>query len=197
MMKFKRRCVVLVAAVLFAGCDQPSVPAGSSAPAGTAAQPALPLPQVAAAPVEPVSSPPVDDPNQPAESPAAAPALGNASSTAPVASPAASASVPQIRLSTGVALAQTLPDGTGMLCSMDYQWISGGPQPGVEYDWVVEMGNRERMSGSAKVSKRSGTIEFALPRVRPERGPFTGAVFIKSATPGVAPQQISDFINLR
>ena len=118
------------------------------------------------------------------ESPAAAPP------TAPTTSPS------RIRLSTAVALAQTLPDGTSVLCSIDYQWVTGEAQQGVEYVWVIELGNGQRMTGPANVSKQRGTIQTTLRGVKPDQGPFKAAIFTTSSSPGLTPGQISDFVNL-
>ncbi len=43
-----------------------------------------------------------------------------------------------IHLSMGVALAQTLPTGTEMGFSVDYQVQRGWPQPTTDYFWVIE-----------------------------------------------------------
>ena len=61
---------------------------------------------------------------------------------------------------------------------------------------MIELGNGQRMTGAANVSKRSGTIQAILRGVKPDQGPFKGAIFAKSSSPGVSPEPISDFINL-
>jgi hypothetical protein len=126
--------------------------------------------------------------------PPAAPPQTQASAAAPTS--AQTAAAPRIQLSTAIALAQTLPDGTSVLCSIDYQWVSSGVQTGVQYIWVIELGNGQRMSGPANVSKRSGTVQAILRGVKPDQGPFKGAIFAKSSSPGLAPEPVSDFINL-
>ena len=83
-----------------------------------------------------------------------------------------------------------------MLFSMDYQWTSGGPQPGVQYTWVVETGNGKRLTGAANLSKREGTIQGVLHGVRPDQGPFKATVFVQNSSPGLAPEQLGDFIPL-
>jgi hypothetical protein len=116
--------------------------------------------------------------------------------TPPVsAAPASNDSQSRIRLSAGVALAQTLPDGTSVMCSMDYEWIQGSPQQGVDYVWVVELGNGDRLAAPAKVSKRRGNMQTILRGIRPDQGPFKGAIFAKA--PGAAPEPISDFVPLK
>jgi hypothetical protein len=78
---------------------------------------------------------------------------------------------------------------------MDYQWTEGGPQQGHEYAWVVELGNGQRVGGTANVTKRRGTIQAILHGVKPDQGPFKGAIFVKA--PGAGPEQISDFVSLK
>jgi hypothetical protein len=181
------------------GCEQSPVPSGTGAAPATSATDGSRLPP----PVMPLPAAPADAASQPAPeviAPAQALPLANPA-PAPAAppaspSPAAAPATLAIRLTTGIALAQTLPDGTGMLCSMNYEWVSGGPQTGVEYVWVIELGDGQRLSGPADVSKRSGTIQPVLRGVRPDRGPFKGTVFAKSRSPGIEPTQLSDFIPL-
>jgi hypothetical protein len=178
------------------GCD---VPTASPVSSQSSLPPAVNAPTVMPSEIPPASavvpgeasfaaaaeSPPA---NPPAAQPQAQPAVPS--------SPAVTASATRIQLSTGVALAQTLPDGTSVLCSIDYQWVSGGAQQGVEYVWVIELGNGQRMSGPANVSKRSGTVQAILRGVKPDQGPFKAAVFMKRTSPGAATEPISDFINL-
>jgi hypothetical protein len=185
-----------VIALCWLGCDQPSatpVSSTKSLPLAVSTQTVVPS--------DTSATPPAASEENPA--PEAAPPSGNppvarspvqAPGAAPTTTPAPSA--PRIQLSTGVALAQTLPDGTSVLCSIDYHWVSGGAQPGVDYFWVVELGNGQRMNGSANVSKRSGTIQAILRGVKPDQGPFKAAIFMRSSSPGLSPEQISDFINL-
>ena len=172
------------------GCDQPS----ASPTSGTSSPP----PAVATQTVIPSEIPPTPPGASaaspaPAVSPPANPPAAQPQVQAPATVPP---SAPRIRLSTGVALAQTLPDGTSVLCSIDYQWLSGEAQQGVQYVWVIELGNGQRMTGPANVGKRSGTIQAILRGVKPDQGPFKGAVFAKSSSPGLAPEQIAEFINL-
>ena len=192
----KKLCWAFSVVVWCMGCDQPTaspVTNQSSPPPAVSAQTVMPsdAPAPPAAPADaaaaPVASSPVANPT--AAQPQVQPRVA-----APPAAPADSA--PRIRLSTGVALAQTLPDGTSVLCSIDYQWVSGGAQQGIQYVWVIELGNGQRMSGPANLSKRSGTVQAILRGVKPDQGPFKGAVFAKSSSPGLAPEQLADFINV-
>jgi hypothetical protein len=116
---------------------------------------------------------------------------------APAASlPAAPAATGRIALSAGVALPQSLPDGTAILCSMDYRW-TGIPPDNAQYLWVVKLGNGRQVTGTANVTESKGTIPVVLRRVRPEEGPFQGAVFWRRAGSDAAHEPISDFIDLK
>lgn len=179
-------------AIWCAGCDQPTASpvSSTSLPPPLRAQTVLPgdLPHV------PAVEPPMPAAQFPAANAVAAPPPGQAPAAVTPATPTATA--PRIRLSTGIALAQTLPDGTNVLCSIDYQWVSGGAQQGAEYVWVIELGNGHRMSGPANVAKARGTIEPILRGVKPDQGPFRAAVYMKRTSSGSAPEPVSDFINL-
>lgn len=187
----------LSVAVWCMGCDQPTaspVSSQSLPPPAVSAQTVMPSDAVPSLPAAPADSPAAPLASSPDRNPPASQPQGQVPAAVPPSAPAASA--PRIRLSTGIALAQTLPDGTSVLCSIDYQWISGAAQQGAEYVWVIELGNGQRMTGSANVAKRSGTIQAILRGVKLDQGPFKAAVFTKSASPGLGPDQLSDFINL-
>ena len=84
-----------------------------------------------------------------------------------------------------------------MLCSVDYQWTTGAAEPGVQYLLVVQRGDGKRAMGSVRVSAPHGTIQIVLPGTRPDRGPFSAAVFARSGTESQRAAQISQFVNLR
>jgi hypothetical protein len=76
-----------------------------------------------------------------------------------------------IRLSTGVALAQTGPDGTMMLFSVDYEVTQGGPNAS-GYLWVIERAHGASAKLDVKLTAK-GTLETAMTeKWRPEDGPF-------------------------
>ena len=186
----------LSVAIWCLGCDQTStspVSGKSSPPPAVSAQTVIPSEAPPALPAAPADSPAGPVASSAAANPPAAQPQVQAPAVAPPSAPTASS--PRIRLSTAVALAQTLPDGTSVLCSIDYQWVSGGAQQGVQYVWVIELGNGQRMTGPANVSKQRGTIQAILRGVKPDQGPFKGAVFVKSSSPGLSSEPISDFIN--
>ncbi len=189
----------LLASFFFTSCNQ--APSGNITPASSPPSNATKTPTTSAVP--PIVRSAQSAPNlaeatgegQPTQPDVAS----NASApSAPIAAPGAppTNASPRIQLSTGIALAQTLPDGTSVLCSMEYQWVGGGALPGVEYLWVIELGNGQRMTGLANVSKRNGTIQAILRGVKPDQGPFKAAVFVKNQNPGLGSEQISDFVNL-
>ena len=55
---------------------------------------------------------------------------------------------------------------------------------------------RAEVTGPASLSKRSGTVQAILRSIKPDQGPFKGAIFSKNSSPGIAAEEISDFINL-
>ena len=193
----KRHCWILLTIVWCVGCESGTSTPGTGSGQGSGA--------TSGAAVTPSAVPP--RPGAAAASPDAVPASASQTGVQPLVQPpseprAQPAVVPeaaasQIALSSGVALAQTLPDGTAVLCSMDYQWTSGGPEPGTEYVWVVKLGDGKQLTGPADVKKPRGTIQMVLRGVRPDDGPFQGAVFVKEAAPGANLTPISGFVDLR
>jgi hypothetical protein len=111
-----------------------------------------PAPKAAAAPKPEV-------PKSEAQTPPAQPA-GPVSSTSP-----------SVQLSAGVALPQTLPDGTVMSFSVDYQFGQGQPDPNAAYVWVIERSQGAPSRQPAKLSPR-GTLQGFVAEFRPEQGPF-------------------------
>ncbi len=76
----------------------------------------------------------------------------------------------QVQLSAGVALAQTLPDGTGMLFSIDYRFSQGRPDQSTRYFWVIT--SRDKPLRRQVQLRDSGTLQAVVPGMRPEVGPF-------------------------
>lgn len=117
-------------------------------------------------PVEPPSPPPVAPPvSGPPASPPSSPAPTPPSQTEP------STERPSIRLSTGVALPQTGPNGTMMGFSVDYEFTQGGPSPASRYVWVIEptRGQPVKFMGPLK---DKDTLQVFVQHWRPENGPF-------------------------
>jgi hypothetical protein len=81
-------------------------------------------------------------------------------------SPAAQSAV---RLSAGVALAQSLPTGTAMMFSVDYQVVEQVGSAGTI--WVIRTGDGQTVGRATPLEPR-GTLQAVLPQLRPEHGPF-------------------------
>jgi hypothetical protein len=75
-----------------------------------------------------------------------------------------------ISLSTGVALAQTLPTGTAMGFSVDYQFAVGRPGPS-PFFWVIEPSKGQTAKQRVQLQDR-GTLMSFFPQFLPENGPF-------------------------
>ncbi len=95
-------------------------------------------------------------------------------SPSPSGSGAAAAPKMPIQLSTGVALAQTLPDGTAVLFSIDYQFLGEEPQASTQYIWVIERARGKPGRIVVQLEKK-GTLQTVSPW-RPEEGPFQGHI---------------------
>lgn len=139
----------------------PPPPPPPSAPANQPEQPeADAADRQGGPPVEPVMVPPTATvPEPPAAKPQAAPTTAKL--------PAA----PSIRLSAGVALAQTLPTGTAMGFSVDYEFTEGQPNPRSSYVWVIEPGKGPPAKFMVRLSSKDNLMMF-VPKWRPENGPF-------------------------
>jgi hypothetical protein len=82
---------------------------------------------------------------------------------------------PLIRLSAGIALPQTLPDGTQIGVSVDYK-LTGQLKSSARYALVVETSAGE-LAIPVKISPQGGTFQGFLPiSVRPEHGPFSARI---------------------
>ena len=78
--------------------------------------------------------------------------------------------LPSIKLSAGVAVPQSLPTGTAMGFSVDYQFIGGSPGPS-PYAWVIQPGNGQVAKQPRQLQPR-GTLQAFVLQFRPENGPF-------------------------
>jgi hypothetical protein len=72
----------------------------------------------------------------------------------------------------GVALAQTLPTGTAMGFSVDYEFVNNPPSGPANLVWVVESGQGQVIKQPVQVSA-GGTLQGFFPQFRPEHGPFS------------------------
>lgn len=99
-----------------------------------------------------------------------------------------------IHLSAGVALAQTLPDGTAMSFSVDYQFRDGTPNQSNKYFWVVE-GRGGKSLRQQRQLKSEGNLTLIAPGLRPEAGPFSSHIL--EITPDGSQRKISRSIDMR
>ena len=108
----------------------------------------------------------------PAATPSPAVPASSSSSSRP---PASGAGMPgptlPIRLSAGTALPQTLPEGTAMGFSVDYQFTGAQPEPNARYFWVIER-TQGLLTKQPVQLKPQGTLQGFLGDFRPEQGPF-------------------------
>ena len=113
---------------------------------------------------------PVEPPAVPASvPPAAKPLAAKPQAAAP--SPGA----PSIRLSAGVALAQTLTTGTAMGFSVDYEFTQGRPARSSPYFLVIEPAKGPPAKIRVQLSGK-GTLPGFVVGWRPEHGPFEGHI---------------------
>ena len=77
-----------------------------------------------------------------------------------------------VRLFRGVALAQTLPTGTAMGFSVEYEFASQPPTASVSLFWVIESGKGQTVKRPVQLKSR-GTLEGFVIQFRPEHGPFS------------------------
>ncbi len=76
---------------------------------------------------------------------------------------------PGIRLRAAVALPQSLPTGTAMGFSVDYQFIGGTPDSRVQYVWVIKPPSGPAKESVVQLQSR-GTLQMFVT----EWGPVTG-----------------------
>ena len=92
----------------------------------------------------------------------------------PETAPQRSAASP-IKLSMGVALAQTLPTGTAMGMSVEYEFTAGEPLPSNSYVWVIEPAKGKPVRQPVQL-QRSGTLQAFFSQLKPEQGPFSAHI---------------------
>lgn len=76
----------------------------------------------------------------------------------------------QVKLSAGMALQQTLPDGTVMSFGAHYQFKEGQPAAG-KYVWVIERANGAVSKHEVSLAKE-GMLAVVVPGWKPDDGPF-------------------------
>ncbi len=81
-----------------------------------------------------------------------------------------------IRLFTAVALAQTLPTGTAMGFSAEYQVSGGSLNSAAQYAWRIQRSDGEQMAFLIPQLKSSGQLQTFVSGWRPRQGPFTSQI---------------------
>ena len=77
-----------------------------------------------------------------------------------------------IRLSAGVALPQSLPTGTAMGFSVDYEFVRHPPTGPANFFWVIESGKGQAVRQPVQMTAR-GTLQGFVTQFRPEHAPFS------------------------
>jgi hypothetical protein len=86
-----------------------------------------------------------------------------------------SAPKPSIRLSVGLALPQTLPDGTQVGVSVDYK-VTGKLNSSAKYVWVIESRQGETAM-EVQIKPQGGNLASFLPiSIRPGDSPFRARI---------------------
>jgi len=172
--------VVAALAVLPTGCE----PAGPVTTQGVltrnAANPPLPPPPPGASlpqspgPDQAQKTNPFDRPAAAASEPAtSAPTAANPTYTPT--EPTPSTTKPSIRLSVGIALPQTLPDGTQIGVSVDYK-VTGQLNTSAKYVWVIESRQGETAM-EVQLKPQGGNLASFLPiDIRPGDSPFKARI---------------------
>jgi hypothetical protein len=70
---------------------------------------------------------------------------------------------PVIRLRAAVALPQSLPTGTAMGFSVDYQFVGGGPNSHVQYVWVIKPPSGPALESAVQLESRGTLQTFVIP----------------------------------
>ena len=172
---------ITTVALVLTGCEPPST-VQSAKDLITSDGPPKPL-----MPPPPPPPPPGEDVTAPAVSPALAntptsPVARNAvppqpaPSTAAETTPSATAAKPFIKLSVGIALPQTLPDGTQVGVSCDYKLLKPSLNSAAKYLWVIESAKGE-IAMEVQIKPQGGNLAGFLPlEIRPGDSPFQARI---------------------
>jgi hypothetical protein len=77
-----------------------------------------------------------------------------------------------VKLSAGVALAQTGPEGTLMSFSVDYRFMDGKPDKEGHYLWVIQPAVGDSLELPVQLKKKQDTLQILVPEWKPDIGPF-------------------------
>lgn len=133
-------------------------------------------------------------PSSPAPAPAAAPQASTSPPGASLPAAEAVASAQSVKLSAGVALPQSLPDGTVMTFSVDYRFRAGAPDAAAKYVWIIQPSRGKALEIPVALEE-SGTVQAISGELRPDDGPFQGS-FVVVAADGTR-SAISEAVALR
>ncbi len=163
-------------AALAAGCEPPGPVTSKGVLTRNVTNPPLPPPPPGSSVSETTAtvSPPRDENRRanPFERPGGESPPASAEPTSTQTTPTVSAGKPSIRLSVGLALPQTLPDGTQIGVSVDYKLTGGTLNPSAKYVWVVES-RQGQTAMEVQISPQGGNLASFLPiEIRPGDGPF-------------------------
>ncbi len=131
-----------------------------------------PRPTPAALVEKPVPPPPPPPPPPPSQDTTKVATEKQPAPPAPPQTPPAAR--PSIQLSTGVALAQTGPNGTLMSFSVDYEYSPGEADTSSGQVWVIERAHGASARVPVQLSTQAGhpSLQTLIDRWRPEDGPF-------------------------
>lgn len=140
-----------------------------AAPVATASE--RPLAGPSSAPVLEEGETPPDAAAQTVEPPPPMPETPEPTPANAPSSPPSRPMTDTIRLWRGVALAQTLPTGTAMGFSVEYEFVGQQPTGPANFFWVIESGKGQAVKQPAQLQAR-GTLQGFVPQFRPEHAPF-------------------------
>jgi len=111
------------------------------------------------------------------------------SSPQPAGKPTAGSTVVlTVTLYAGTSLPQSLPTGTAMSFSVDYNFRNRAPGGSSQYFWVIKRREGQPLTIPVPL-KRKGNLVKIVPGWRPEQGPFTS--YLLERTPAGQMRQVS------
>lgn len=90
----------------------------------------------------------------------------------------------EVKLTTCVALPQSLPTGTCMLFSVEYHFIGAGPDPRAIYYWVIEPNLGDPVAQKCDMRAQGGSLNAVAQSITPGHGPFKCHIVEETKTGG-------------
>jgi hypothetical protein len=90
----------------------------------------------------------------------------------------------EVKLTTCVALPQSLPTGTCMLFSVEYHFIGAGPDPRAIYYWVIEPNLGAPVAQKCDMRAQGGSLNAVAQSITPGHGPFKCHIVEETKTGG-------------